>query len=235
MKTYSTFRLLLLAIVLLTTSALSLNAQTVIDLATGNSGNGYTCVSTESDVAVMITASGDFQFINAPSNYGKVNITTNIPDVSLSFAASVTTQVNILIDGGNTLYSNLSNFYHNITLNKGSLTLGNNAETNMLTMYGGTLTINPETNSSLVIEQLTATAGAIKFNANKDYQRDYIKNLIIQGDVNITGKNRFDEKYFYGGNLASTTTITSGNVTMNKVNLKTLNISVPLKWDELNN
>ena len=47
MKTYSTFRLLLLAIVLLTTSALSLNAQTIINLGanypTNNTfvGDGY--------------------------------------------------------------------------------------------------------------------------------------------------------------------------------------------------
>lgn len=168
-------------------------------------------------------------------------------DIQIEIGGYDITNYILSVDGGNvTINGNESGNYAaslgDISLNAGSLTLNGVFETNTITVADGNLNLNLKTiyseiqsvqlnggtlkiDSDTHMIDLVAKSSKIDFSTStSNTNRQWIDNLTIQGDLEITGKNILSDKAFRGCDLAGQTRIERGTVIMNQVNLSTVEV-----------
>lgn len=174
-------------------------------------------LSFTSPIQIKLNPNMDIENFNIEVNGGNLYIeaensirnTSTIPNITLNSGQ-------LILTGGN---------MEELTMqNNSELTLNGYAYVNTLTMKGGKFTANAEYASN-VIDSVIVESGTIVFNPHAEHRRDYITNLVIKGDVNITGNNIFTDEDFDGAYFAISTVIEDGKVDMDKINLKSLLIN----------
>ena len=174
-------------------------------------------LSFTSSVQIKLNPNMDIEDFNIEVNGGNLNIEAenNIRNSS--------TISNIALNSGQLILTG-GNMEALTIQNNSELTLNGYAYVNTLTMRGGKFTANAEYASN-VIDSVIVESGTIEFNPYAEHRGDYITNLVIKGDVNISGNNIFTDEDFDGAYLATSTIIEDGKVTMDKINLKSMLIN----------